>query len=600
MLRHLLTAGGALLAGLVAAVLVVSGAHAANSVESSTPAADAELTTAPTQLQLTFVEALGEGVTADAVGLALTCGNSPVALGPRQIGSDGRTVVAPVTQIAPVGTCNVSWRLPDGSTGSYAFKVVSVETTVPVDEGVEEPTATTQPPLVDVEPVEPPNVGGMLGLTRLVAYLTIAALFGGLLLIALAWPEGIEYLLTLRFLRSAWLLALVSSIAVVVFETARATGDPVGSSLSPATWTELLGDNPGRALLIRLLLVAAVGWVALRPERVIDPSSQPLALGLPALTLATYGLSRTNVDLEVLGYLIGAVHALAMGVWVGGLALVSRVVLAGPGDEDLVHAVRGFGKLATPAILVTVVTGVLQVYRLDGTDLFGTNHGRLVIVKVLAVVGMVYVGTLSRRFILGRLSRADHLDPRTAGRLRRAISTELLIGVLVLGLTSWMLASRPANVVVASPAASYQFDRTLGDEDFQVRIGLSPAQVGANGLRVELLSPESVTRLTVRLVPQQAPGINGWEIRVPLSAPGAATLDRRTGLTLGAPGVWNIEITGEDADGLLPTLVTALIVPDPTGATVTVPVTTVPVATLAPVTAPPSTAEPVTETTAGP
>ena len=46
--------------------------------------------------------------------------------------------------------------------------------------------------------------------------------------------------------------------------------------------------------------------------------------------------------------LAGIVHALAMAVWFGGVVLLARVVLAGPGEEDLVHAVRGFGRISRP------------------------------------------------------------------------------------------------------------------------------------------------------------------------------------------------------------------------------------------------------------
>ena len=59
-----------------------------------------------------------------------------------------------------------------------------------------------------------------------------------------------------------------------------------------------------------------------------------------------------------------------MAVWVGGVVLLARVVLAGPGEEDLVHAVRGFGRISGPAIVVTVVSGLVQLYRLDGGSLF--------------------------------------------------------------------------------------------------------------------------------------------------------------------------------------------------------------------------------------
>ena len=74
-----------------------------------------------------------------------------------------------------------------------------------------------------------------------------------------------------------------------------------------------------------------------------------------------------------------------MAVWFGGLILLTRVVLAGPGEEDLVHAVRGFARIATPALWATVVTGAMQLFRLDRGAL-GTSHGLVVIVKTLVRV----------------------------------------------------------------------------------------------------------------------------------------------------------------------------------------------------------------------
>ena len=88
-----------------------------------------------------------------------------------------------------------------------------------------------------------------------------------------------------------------------------------------------------------------------------------LALGIPALAVVTLGLSRTGGSLAFLGVIASIVHVLAMAVWFGAVVLLARVVLAGPGEEDLVHAVRGFGRISNPAIIATVVSGLVQVYR---------------------------------------------------------------------------------------------------------------------------------------------------------------------------------------------------------------------------------------------
>ena len=95
----------------------------------------------------------------------------------------------------------------------------------------------------------------------------------------------------------------------------------------------------------------AAGWVVLKPERVIDPTTNMLALGIPALAVVTLGLSRTGGSWPFIGVVASVVHVLAMSVWIGGVVLLARVVLAGPGEEDLVHAVRGFGRISNPAII---------------------------------------------------------------------------------------------------------------------------------------------------------------------------------------------------------------------------------------------------------
>ena len=74
-----------------------------------------------------------------------------------------------------------------------------------------------------------------------------------------------------------------------------------------------------------------------------------------------------------------------MAVWLGGLILLARVVLAGPGEEDLVHAVRGFARISTPALAITILTGFIQMYRLDWGEIFTSSHGRVLFLKSIAV-----------------------------------------------------------------------------------------------------------------------------------------------------------------------------------------------------------------------
>ena len=147
---------------------------------------------------------------------------------------------------------------------------------------------------------------GATWLGRVLSTLGLAILFGSFVLIVVAWPEGPEYILAVRFLRSVWILTFAGTLLYVIALSAAVNDESLGNGLSPGTWLDLLDAGwPGRAAIARLVLVIATGWVVLRPERVIDPTTQLPALAIPTLAVVTIGLARTGGDLAALGVLAG-------------------------------------------------------------------------------------------------------------------------------------------------------------------------------------------------------------------------------------------------------------------------------------------------------
>jgi copper transport protein len=373
--------------------------------------------------------------------------------------------------------------------------------------------------------------------------LGVAVLFGSFVLIATAWPEGVEYILTVRFLRSTWLLTLAFAIFNAACVAARISGKGVGSSLSPTSWSGLTDTTPGIAALARVIFVALTGWVVMRPERVIDPSTQLPALALPGLAVATLGFSRSGGQLAFLGYAAGMAHALAMAVWLGGLILLARVVLAGPGEEDLVHAVRGFARISTPALTITIFTGFIQMYRLDWGEIFTSSHGRVLFLKSIAVGAMVFLGVAARQFIKERVARVDAMTGQLAIRLRRAVGIEAVCGVVVLALTAWMLSLAPPKVAASSDgtkglAKSLQ----ITDDSADVTVRFS-AVVGPNAVRVEVVKPKiGIAGLAIDFTPPPGVTVAGVTLNVPLTQAGVAVLPVDQGLPLGSPGVWTVTV----------------------------------------------------------
>jgi copper transport protein len=612
LLRLLLAA----LATVVAALLSSGGpAHAQTAnLESTSPVDGAELEAPPTQVVLQFDAPVGDAE------VVMTCAGDPFVapnVGAATKSGDGLTLTVPILVPMPAGRCNVSWTTlqpngEDGATGSFSFEVLSSPTPAPGDTtpGVSTPTtgstpAGTTPPTseggdeaggaqVDSGVRDAAEVSdGATWLGRVLSALGLAVLFGSFVLIVVAWPEGPEYILAVRFLRSVWILTFAGTLLYVVALSAAVNDASLGSGLSPGSWLDLLDAGwTGRAAVARLVLVIATGWVVLRPERVIDPTTQLPALAIPSLAVVTVGLARVGGDLAALGVLAGVVHALAMAVWFGGVVLLARVVLAGPGEEDLVQAVRGFGRISGAAIVLTVVTGLVQLYRLDGGGLFSSSHGRVLLVKTVFVAGMLFVGLTARQVAQQRLDRAPDLTPPTADRLRRAFGTEAVIGLVVLALSGWLMSFSPAKdperdvteFVVEEPF----FDEPSG-VDLVVQI--TPARVGANQLRVRVNEPATgLSGLVVQFIPPT--GATQGPISQPIALTGAGVATSGTDhLPLDVAGLWTMQVDATTAQGTISSQqtfrvaaadgaqVTPEIGPTPTPVPVTPPSSTAPIIT---------------------
>ena len=558
---RLIVAGTALAAaGLVG--LLPGTALADNTLASSDPVDGAILAQSPATISFTFSAPLG-----DVNTITVSCPDL-FTVGPRELSDDRLTMTAEVIDPLPKGACVAAYIVSDseGSPNGQGNVTFTIENdaaitstptsepatgdTVPIDT-----TSTTASNNGEVTNLSDVDAGqGPLWLGRLLSVFGLAILLGSLVVIAAAWPEGVEYLVTIRFIRATWIVAFIGTLLYVAAATAAVTGSGLGSGFNPANWGDLFSAGiPGIAAVARLVLVVACAWVAFRPDRVIDPVTQMAALGIPGLAVATIGFSRTNMDLAFVGVPMSIVHALAMSVWLGGVVLLARVVLAGPGEEDLVHAVRGFGRLSNLAIGATIATGIVQMILLDGGDLFGTSHGRVVLLKTVAVAGMIFVAVSARQFVNQRLARADEMTVPMADRLRRAFGVEAAVGVLVLAMSSWLLSLAPANAS-AGPDISYAIilpiEATEADVDMTVRLTLD--RVGLSGLSVEVDTPaENVSGLEVVFTAPANETIGTITQPVPLTGAGEAVLlEGAQGLPLTVAGDWTMVVNAVTPTGV--------------------------------------------------
>jgi putative copper export protein/methionine-rich copper-binding protein CopC len=571
--RRLVTTLLAVAAALIA--LAPGTAHAENSVVNSSPANGTSVSVPPESIVIGFEEDLGEENT-----VSLTCESAPVPLPAPEV-VDDTSLEVEIAEPLGNGTCVIRWIVsntdgePNGE-GVITFVVQSSDpeggldlesastdpantagttpTTAAVDGSADTSGSDDDVEVVDLSVAGEGNAG--LLLTRFASTLLIAVLFGSLVVITAAWPEGVEYLVTIKFLRTVWVLAVVATVAFMAVAAAAVTPDGGPSPLSPSAWLDLMDAGwAGRAVLARVVLLLLAGWVAFRPERAIDPTTQFAALGIPGLCAATIGLSRTIGDTIGLGIAMGILHALAMSIWVGGVVLLARVVLSGPGDEDLVHAVRGFSRVSTPAIVVTIATGLVQMFRLDGGALFESGHGRVVVIKTIVVAVMIFIAFSARQFVAQRLNRAQAMSVPLSARLRRAFGAEAGIGIVTLALSAWLLAFIPPNIDVptTTPTATYEVTQTHTDDSgtLDVRVSFTDTEIGLVGLEVEVVEPaENLNGLTVVLIaPANEQSLGGIRQPVPLTGAGFAVRDESVGLPISVPGDWLVSVEATTPTG---------------------------------------------------
>jgi len=494
----------------------------------------------------------------------------------------------------PAGTYQVIYAVQGNDkttfSGKFTFSLEAAGGST-ADSGV---TDTTEPATIET---------GGLGLTtsnysngffgyigRLLGYIGLAGLAGALLLIALAWAEGVEYVLTVRHLILMWALGTVGDLMVLGCLSADRGGTSFAKGLLPTSWSEAFGDSYGKAVVIRFLAMAASVWVARHPERVVDNNSNLMALAGPGVAILTYGWSRHPET--IISAPFGALHMLGVSAWLGGALLLTRVVLAGPGEADLVTAVRKFRGIALPALGLTVLTGVVETaLRLGGPrNLLNTGYGKIFILKMFAVAAMAFIGTANRQFAHARLSRSRSLPPGPAQRLRKSVRNEVAIGIFVLVLTGWLVGVKAPDGASTDPGSTATNTYVSEDGSFKAEVTFGPRKVGAQvELHFRLLKPESIKNGLITLTPND---VNVESFEIPIEGTPNFGFGPDQGFVFPASGAWTITITGTGPDGELPPITARFDVanqdgttPTPTSSTSTVPTSR---ETLPPETTPPT------------
>ncbi|MFI9156544.1 FixH family protein [Kitasatospora aureofaciens] len=435
------------LGALLALMLADAGPASAHAtLDSTDPAQNSVVATAPQAVTLTFSETVS--LSGDSVRVLDPAGK-PVDTGhPAHADGKGDTARVGLNSGLANGTYTVAWRAVSEDShpvgGAFTFSIGT-----PSDTSV----STTALQGAEADGL----VAALYGTGRTVAYAAFALLAGVAAFVLVCWPAGATRRPVQRLLMTGWTALLASTVAVLMLRGPYERGTGVGQALDLSLVRSTLDERIGTALAARLLLLAAAGiFLSLlvgqlgQPPKPAAPAAAAaaededadaeaaelraleqraaerpqrearLGLGVAWLVLAValsatwVGADHASVGIQVwLALPLGILHLIAMALWLGGLASLLVALREGVGAE----VVDRFSKIAFGSVAALAATGIYQSWRGLGSwsALTGTEYGKLLLVKSGCVVVMLGVAWISRSW-LARLRSA----PAEAAEVQRA------------------------------------------------------------------------------------------------------------------------------------------------------------------------------------
>ena len=429
--RSLRRRAGSLLGVLVALLgIMLAGATAASAhaaLLSTDPAQNTVVQTAPTEVTLHF----SEQVTLSADDLRVfDAAGKRVDSGPTgHAGSDDTTAQVKLAPDLAQGTYTVAWRAISADThpvsGAFTFSYghASATTAVAGETATKGSTA----------------VGDLYGLARGVEYGAYALLIGSVVMVLICWPLGVRLRSVQRLMLTGWAGLLLSTVAELLLRGPYAAASGLGGVFNLSLIQQSLSEKLGTLLIVRVLLLAAVGvflsllagqsGIGRDPDTAADPDPDAeadadadaaaaaaarqerrlraaLGAGWAVLAVAlalTWALGdHASVGIQVgLAVPLDVIHILSMGCWLGGLATV-LVGLRRPQAEGGVgtEQVARFSTIAMCSVAALVGSGIYQAWRGVGSwgALVSTTYGRLLLVKIGCVLVMLAAAWMSRRW----------------------------------------------------------------------------------------------------------------------------------------------------------------------------------------------------------
>ena len=531
-----LVAALTILVGVLALGTTAASAHA--TLESSSPADGQSVPASPSEIRITFSEAVttisGGLSVLDADGKTIDVGNSEVV--------DGRTLVAPISETLSDGTYVTTYRVlsADGHpvSGSLLFGV---------GEGALDRSA------------QPSSSGDRLweiigGISRFIMYLAALIAAGVAFFLAFIHDRAEDRWRIVPFVRIGSLLALLSATGIVMSQAALLTGKGASAVTDSNVLRDVLNQNLGWSLALLMIGLAAVHLSTDIPKKVAS-NSLALSGGLAVtVSFAVWGHA-TELSPKAISLAADAIHATAAALWLGGL--VGLVMVLSLRTPESVRATAGiisrFSLMAFWSVIALAIAGLTLT--ITGSDaslnsILTTTWGQLVLAKIGLTLIVVLIAAWNRRTLVPSLISPTENNGELAVRwatLLRTIRAEAVLLVAVVALTAIVVNVPPARTAVV--AKTDRVDITQRVDTGNVQLSVDPAIVGPNTVAVRYADgtgqPINVANSMSIEFSQPSAGLEPITRLVPASEPGVFMIQ---GNELSIPGTWTITIAVRTGD----------------------------------------------------
>jgi copper transport protein len=383
---------------------------------------------------------------------------------------------------------------------------------------------------------ESAGVRAALWLARIALYLGLFAGAGGAFFSA--WvAQDLPFKKTARLLETFIAMGTVAALASLGLQGLDALGQPLSALGRSAAWMAGWQTSYGSTVAVGLaaLLLAGISLKAPRKWRrgcslaALIGVGLSLALSGHASAAAPQWATRPAVFFHVVG----------VAYWVGALLPLVLAVKQAPAQAFPV--VRRFSIGALVAVAVLTLAGlVLALIQVETpANLTETAYGRVLIAKLVLVLGLLGLAALNRRWLTPALISSGRFGSKW---LVRSIAAEILLATAILALVGlWRFTPPPRALSTVADAAA-PASVHLHTPHLMAQVTLLPGRAGATRARIaiasgraEPLDPKEVTLILAKPDagiealerPARKAGRYGWQV---------------DGLVLPLPGPWQVKV----------------------------------------------------------